>query len=93
MLTSSRRLGVMQDVREWCIDEVLIPPRFCNIPIPHSLVNLCVSQVWVTELIEFWGSYTSKHRNWRKNGAPKTAQAIFDDALVAHLFAELRGEE
>ena len=51
-------LVCLQDVREWCIDEVLIPPRFCNIPIPHSLVNLCVSQVWVTELIEFWGSYT-----------------------------------
>jgi hypothetical protein len=33
----------------------------------------------------------SKHRNWKKNGAPRSPLAFFDDILVAHLFAELRG--
>ena len=35
----------------------------------------------------------SRHRNWRKNGAPRSPQAVFDDTLVAHLFAELRGRD
>ena len=35
----------------------------------------------------------SKHRNWKKNGAPRSPLAFFDDALVANLFAGLRGED
>jgi len=35
----------------------------------------------------------SKHRNWKRNGAPRSPLAFFDDVLVAKLFAGLRGED